>query len=105
MLRVRRSMICVVILWSVATAWEILPVQIDENTRYDKKSDNHIHIIQNKDAASYRIHGTNAEPFEIETISDGSCGNNNGKTCGRLWLKDGRELDREEQAQYIITGK
>ena len=81
-----------------------MPASIDENEKYDKETGAEIHIVQNKDAVSYRIHGIDAEPFEIETIADGSCGNNY-KTCAKLWLKSGRTLDREEKDAYHITGE
>ena len=94
-----------VILWAISSAWVLLPVSVDENTAYDKKSNNQIYTIQNEEAEEYKIHGVDAEPFYMQTINDGSCGTNKGRTCGRLWLKDGVELDREEQSEYTITGK
>jgi hypothetical protein len=80
-----------------------LPVTVDENTAYDKKSNNEIYTIQNVDAEEYKIHGVDSDPFFMETISDGNCNTNKGRTCGRLWLKNGVELDREQQAEYTIT--
>ena len=60
--------------------------------------------VQSKDAYDYRIHGADAAQFDIDTITDGSCGNA-GKSCAKIWLRDGVTLDREEKAQYSIMRK
>ena len=99
-----REMFLLSLLLVLSRAWEILPVEVDENERRDRESNDPIQTIQNKEAMSYNIHGVDSEQFEIETINDGSCGNNY-KTCGKLWLKSGVTLDREEKEVYQITGE
>ena len=64
----------------------------------------YVNQVQSKEAFDYRIHGADAANFDIETITDGSCGNG-GKSCAKIWLQDGVTLDREEKAQYSIMCK
>ena len=61
-----------IFLLQIAKCWEIMPKEVDENAFYDKTSRDtkgHIDIIQNKDAVDYRMHGIDAQQFELEIRS------------------------------------